>query len=74
MSIEELEEAALKLTPVGRAHLAAKLLQSLETLSDEENLALWAAEAQRRDEAWDATGAAGHAAADVFQDARSRLP
>lgn len=73
MSIEELEEAALKLTPADRAQLATKLLQSLETLSDEENLVLWAAEAQRRDEVWDATGATGHDASDVFHDARARL-
>ena len=73
MSIDEFEAAALKLAPVVRARLAAKLLESLETLSDEENLLLWAAEAQRRDEAWDATGTTAQAAEKVFQDARSRL-
>ena len=64
---------SLKLAPMIRARLAAKLLESLETLSDEENSLLWAAEAQRRDDSWDATGATGHSAAAVFQDARSRL-
>ena len=73
MSIDEFEAAALKLAPVVRARLAAKLLESLETLSDEENLLLWAAEAQRRDEAWDANATTAQAAAKVFQDARSRL-
>ena len=73
MRIDEFEAAALKLAPSVRARLAAKLLESLETLSDEENLLLWAAEAERRDQAWDATKSAGHAAEDVFRDARSRL-
>ena len=73
MSIDEFETAALKLAPSVRARLAAKLLESLETLSDDENLLLWVAEAQRRDDSWDATGATGHPAAAVFLDARSRL-
>jgi hypothetical protein len=37
MSTEELEVEALKLAPKDRARLAKKLLQSLESLSDEEN-------------------------------------
>lgn len=73
MSIDELEAAALKLAPAARARLAEKLLESLETLSDEENARLWAEEAQRRDEAWEADGPSGHSAADVFRDARARL-
>ena len=54
MSTEELEVEALKLAPQDRARLAEKLLQSLESLSDDENAKLWAEEAQRRDQAWDA--------------------
>ena len=73
MSIDELEAEALKLAPAARARLAEKLLESLETLSDEENARLWTAEAQRRDEAWDASGGSGHSHADVFREARSRL-
>ena len=73
MNTDELEAAALKLEPTVRARLAAKLLESLETLSDEENLRLWAAEAERRDQAWDVAGASGRPAEDVFRDARSRL-
>ena len=73
MRIDEFEAEALKLAPGARARLAEKLLESLESLSDEENARLWAEEAQRRDEAWDASGATGHAAADVFREARSRL-
>jgi putative addiction module component (TIGR02574 family) len=73
MSTEELEVEALKLAPQERARLAEKLLQSLENLSDEENAKLWAAEAQRRDQAWDANPTMGRPAADVFRDARARL-
>lgn len=71
MSIDELESEALKLAPAARARLAEKLLESLETLSNEENARLWAEEAQRRDEAWDGSGGSGHAAADVFREARA---
>jgi hypothetical protein len=44
-----------------------------ETLSDEENARLWAEEAQRRDQAWDADPEEGRPAADVFRDAQARL-
>lgn len=54
MSTEELEVEALKLAPQERARLAAKLLESLENLSEDENARLWAEEAIRRDQAWDA--------------------
>jgi hypothetical protein len=50
-----------------------KLLQSLESLSDEENARLWAQEAQRRDQGWDADPAIDRPAADVFRDARTDL-
>jgi hypothetical protein len=73
MSIDELAAEALKLTPAARARLAEMLLESLEALSDEENARLWADEAQRRDQAWDASGSPGHEAADVFRDARALL-
>ena len=73
MSTDELEVEALKLAPHDRARLAEKLLQSLETLSDEENARLWAEEAQRRDHAWDGDPSIGRPAPDVFRDARARL-
>lgn len=73
MSIDELEAEVLKLAPSARARLAERLLASLETLSDEENARLWAEEAQRRDEAWEASSRPGHAAADVFRETRARL-
>ena len=71
MSIDELEAEALKLAPAARARLAERLLESLETLSDEENARLWAEEARRRDDAWEAVGGGGHAAKHVFREARA---
>jgi len=72
MSIDELEADVLKLEPQARARLAAPLLDSLESLSVEENERLWLEEAERRDAAWDANGGTGHPAADVFKDALAR--
>jgi putative addiction module component len=73
MSINDIEAEALKLHPRARARLAKKLLESLETLSDEENERLWAEEADRRDTAWDAAQQSGRLAADVLRDARAKL-
>ncbi len=73
MSIDELEAQALKLEPQARARLAERLLDSLESLSEEENAQIWGEEAERRDAAWNSTGGAGRPAADVFRDAKARL-
>lgn len=73
MSIDELEAQALKLEPQARARLAERLLDSLESLSEEENAQLWGEEAERRDAAWDSKGGAGRPAADVFRAAKARL-
>jgi len=73
MSIEEIEAEALKLDPQLRARLAEKLLESLETLSDQENQALWAEEADRRDADWDSPPGSARPAADVLRDARAKL-
>ncbi len=73
MSIDELEAEVLKLGPQARARLAGRLLDSLESLSAEENEQLWCEEAERRDAAWDSKGEAGRPAADVFRDAMARL-
>ena len=73
MTLEDVEAEALKLTPSARARLATRLLASLETLSDEENLRLWAEEAERRDAAWDTGERTGHSADEVFRDARASL-
>jgi len=73
MSIKEIEAAALKLVPKHRARLAGKLLESLETLSAEENERIWAEEAERRDAAWDATVDGGRTSKLVFRNARAKL-
>jgi putative addiction module component (TIGR02574 family) len=73
MSTEELEIEALKLTPQERARLAERLLESLENLSEEENAKLWAEEAERRNQGWDANPSIRRAAGDVFRDANVRL-
>ena len=73
MSIDDIEAEVLKLDPQSRARLAKRLLESLETLSDEENERLWAEEADRRDAEWDATPGSGRLAADVLRDARAKL-
>jgi hypothetical protein len=45
---KRLEAEALKLDLEARAHLAELLILSLDAPSDEENLHLWAVEAERR--------------------------
>jgi hypothetical protein len=70
---DEIEAEALKLNPRSRARLAERLLRSLESLSDEENEALWIEEAQRRNQEFDSGDATGRPAEDVFRDARSRI-
>ncbi len=49
MTIDELMREALTLDPQGRAHLAHRLLDSLDELSEAEVEQLWLAEAARRD-------------------------
>ena len=73
MSIDELETEALKLDPKARARLAERLLESLESLSPEENAQIWAEEAQRRADALDAGTLVSRAADEVFREAQSRI-
>jgi hypothetical protein len=73
MKADEIEAEALKLEPHARARLVERLLRSLETLSEEENAALWIEEAQHRNREFDTGDAASRPAEDVFRDARSRL-
>lgn len=73
MSIEELEAEALKLEPKARARLAERLLDSLETLSSEENALIWAEEAQHRAEALESGSLSSRSSDDVFRDARARI-
>ena len=48
MNDEQLEAEIMKLNLDARARLAGKLILSLDAPSDEENLRLWVAEAERR--------------------------
>ncbi len=48
MNDEQLEAEIMKLDLAARARLAEKLILSLDAPSDEENLRLWIAEAERR--------------------------
>ena len=73
MSIEEIEAEALQLDPKARARLAERLLESLETLSDQENERVWVEEADRRDSDWDSAPGTARPAADVLRDARAKL-
>jgi hypothetical protein len=67
MSIDDLEAKALKLDSRDRARLAAKLLESLEELSEEENERLWVEEAMRRDAEMDAQMGPGNPASDALR-------
>ena len=73
MSLKELEDEALKLDLKARARLAGKLLESLENLSEEENMRLWAEEAQRRDAEMDASSSSSCSATEAFREARAKL-
>jgi toxin ParE1/3/4 len=73
MKLEDLEAAVLKLDAKGRAHLAGRLLDSLEDLSPEENARIWAEEAQRRADALDSGALTSRSADEVFRGARARI-
>ena len=73
MTPDELEAAALKLDPKGRARLAERLLESLETLSPEENARIWAEEAQRRAAGLESGELSSRPADEVFREARGRI-
>lgn len=73
VNLRDLETEALKLSAPERARLAEVLLESLDSLSDEEHTRLWVEEAMRRDAELDADPSRGRLAEDVFRDARARL-
>lgn len=73
MTVEQVESEALKLNPKARAELAEKLLKSLEALSEEEIMRLWAEEALRRDAELDSGTASMRDSEDLFKDARTRI-
>ncbi len=70
---QDLEDAALKLSPELRAQLAARLLESLEELSESEHDAAWALEAVRRDAEFEGNPQLGRDATEVLREARERL-
>lgn len=73
MNAEQVEAEAMKLDVKARARLAGLLLESLESLSPEENERIWAEEAERRSAALDAGTLKSRPAEDVFRDAQARL-
>ena len=48
-------------------------LESLETLSGQENERIWVEEAERRDSDWDSSPGTVRSAADALRDARAKL-
>jgi hypothetical protein len=73
MKLEEIEAAVLNLDTRARARIAEKLLASLEDLSDEEKLRLWAEEAEWRDAEEDTDPTCARPGTDVLREARLRL-
>ncbi len=69
--LEELEAEVMKLSLEARARLAEKLILSPDAPSDEENLRLWVAEAERRLKDLRAGRAKEVPAEDVFRRARA---
>ena len=73
VNLPDLETEALKLPVADRARLAERLLESLDTVTEEEHRRLWIEEATRRDVELDEHPASGRPGHDVFRDARARL-
>jgi hypothetical protein len=73
LEFAKLEREILSLDLKSRARLAARLLESLDELSDEENEKLWAEEAVRRDRELDAGDAVSIPLDDVMREARSHI-
>ncbi len=73
ISLTEIEEKALKLSPADRAMLASHLIASLDELSDEQNEQLWLLEAERRDQAFREGQISARSAEEVLRDARNAI-
>ncbi|MEZ4311200.1 MAG: addiction module protein [Polyangiaceae bacterium] len=73
MKLVDLEVEALKLPVSERARLAEVLLDSLDSLSEEEHRRQWTEEATRRDTELDADPSLGRPADEVLRAARARL-
>ena len=70
---QTLEAAALKLPPGARARLSEQLIASLDNLDTAETERLWAEEAERRYQAYQAGKIPARVAEDVFKDAYGTL-
>lgn len=73
MVIDDIEAAALKLSPQARARLANSLLASLDDLNSEELDQIWSEEALLRNNQWDAGELEVRSADEILRDVRSRL-
>ncbi len=73
MTVKQIEKTLLKLDLESRAHLAGKLLKSLDTLSQAENERLWAEEALRRYKEMKTGKIKGKSVATIIKEARARL-
>lgn len=71
--MKQIESEALKLAPEDRARLAQTLLESLESLSAEENLEAWVREASARSLEAESDPSSLRSADDVLRDARTKL-
>jgi len=70
---QTLEATALKLSPRARARLAEQLIASLDIMDTAASERLWAEEAERRYQAYQAGKIPARAAEDVFKDAYGKL-
>jgi hypothetical protein len=73
MTVKQIEKALLKLDLESRAHLAGKLLKSLDTPSEAENERLWAEESLRRYKEMKTGKVKGKPVAKIIKEARARL-
>jgi pyrimidine operon attenuation protein/uracil phosphoribosyltransferase len=72
MSIEQLKEEVLRLSPESRAYLARELLASLDSMSEVEIENRWIDEAIHRDDELDQGTAQAHPVDEVLARARAR--
>ena len=73
MTADEIVKESLKQDVRTRARIAHVLLDSLDSLSAEENARLWAEEAQRRDDEVEAAAAPERPFGEVVREVRERL-
>jgi hypothetical protein len=73
MTAQNIEKHLLKLDAESRAHIAYKLLSSLDELTEDENEKLWAYEALRRDQEISDKSSTARSAQSVFKHARKKV-